>query len=251
MVKLSENGQYLLQPQGDVIALTSQALLDILSTSSWFKELPDYLITKIIELSTIKYHEDGDIIHYQGDASQGLYAVLSGSVKVSSISADGKECVFRYLSPGSWFGEIGMLDKSARTHDARTINKTMLLVLSSKDVQTLLNMYPIFYKFLALLLCRVVRNAFTMLNDTTLLSVSARLAKRLISLADSYGEPHDKGILIGLYLTQDDMATIINATRQTINKRLVDWQKLGWIDAKYGKILIMNPEALKQLYMDE
>ncbi|MBM7343094.1 Crp/Fnr family transcriptional regulator [Pantoea coffeiphila] len=250
-MKLSDNGQYLLQPEGDVITLSEQELLAILSTSSWFNELPDYLIAKIVELSSIRNYEDGDVIHYQGDTSRGLYAVLSGAVKVSSLGADGKECVFRYLAPGSWFGEIGMLDKSARTHDARVINNTLLLVLSSRDVQTLLNLYPIFYKFLALLLCRVVRNAFTMLNDTTLLSVSARLAKRLISLAEAYGEPHERGILIGLYLTQDDMATIINTTRQTINKRLVDWQKLGWIDAKYGKILIMNSEALKQLYMDE
>lgn len=135
---------------------------------------------------------------------------------------------------------------------ARAIGRTTLLTIQSRDVECLLENYPIFHRFLALLLCKVVRNAFTMLHDSTLLSVSARLAKRLVSLSEGYGESDTHGgVLINLYLTQDDLATIINTTRQTINKRLVAWEKLGWIEARYGKILIVNPHALRQLYEDE
>lgn len=224
---------------------------NILFGSSWFRALPDYLIEQMLSRACLYQYNNGEIIHYRGDEPLGLYAVITGSVKVSSISADGRECIFRYLSPGNWFGEIGMIDKCPRTHDARAIGKTTLLTIKPHDVELLLKNYPVLHRFLALLLCKVVRNAFTMLHDSTLLSVSARLAKRLVSLSEGYGEPHERGVLINLYLTQDDLATIINTTRQTINKRLVAWEKLGWIDARYGKIVIININALRQLYADE
>ncbi|MEC5320416.1 Crp/Fnr family transcriptional regulator [Brenneria populi subsp. brevivirga] len=250
MAKFCDNGEDFPQTPDGAGALPDEDILPVLLSNNWFRALPDYLIEQIIARAALRHYAKGEIVHYRGDASRGLYAVISGAVKVSSISSDGKECIFRYLSPGNWFGEIGMIDKSVRTHDARAIGNTLLLTLAPKDVEYLLKTYPIFYQFLAILLCKVIRNAFTMLHDSTLLSVSARLAKRLISLAEGYGEPHEKGILINLHITQDDLATIINTTRQTINKRLVAWEKLGWIDAKYGKILIVNAAALKQLYED-
>lgn len=228
-----------------------EEILATLRTNSWFRELPDFLIDPIIQAAAVRKFFAGEIIHHQGDESTGLYAVLSGSVKVSSLSADGRECVFRYLSPASWFGEIGMLDKSVRTHDAIAIGDTALLVLPPWELARILDAYPILYKFLSLLLCRVVRTAFTMLNDSALLSVSARLAKRLVSFAEAYGQPHEKGILITIHLPQDDLAMLISTTRQTINKRLADWQRLGWIEARYGKIVILNMAALQQLYRDE
>lgn len=231
--------------------ISQENLNNILQGSSWFRALPEYLIEQMMSRASLHQYDNGEVVHYRGDESLGLYAVITGSVKVSSVSADGRECIFRYLSPSNWFGEIGMIDKSARTHDARAVGKTILLTLRPRDIEYLLQNYPILHRFLALLLCKVVRNAFTMLHDSALLSVSARLAKRLVSLSEGYGEPHERGVLINLYLTQDDLATIINTTRQTINKRLVSWEKLGWIDAKYGKILIVNIAALKQLYADE
>ncbi|HXP97118.1 MAG TPA: Crp/Fnr family transcriptional regulator [Telmatospirillum sp.] len=225
-------------------------ILSILRTNSWFRDLPDVLTDPILLASSVRTFAAGDVIHSQGDQSLGLYAVLSGTVKVSSLSAEGKECVFRYLSPGSWFGEIGMLDKSVRTHDAVAIGETTLLVLPPRELTRILDAHPILYKFLSLLLCRVVRTAFTMLNDTTLLSVSARLAKRLASFAEAYGQPTEKGILITIHLPQDELAMLISTTRQTINKRLADWQRLGWIEVRYGKIEILNMDALLQLYRD-
>lgn len=224
---------------------------EILLSNSWFSGLPDYLIREILATGHRRTFSARELVHGKGDFSDGIYAVLSGAVKVCSISADGLECVFRYLSPGNWFGEIGTLDHSMRTHDAQAIEDSELFFLSSLEVSRILENHPIFYKFLALLLCRVVRTAFTMLDDSALLSVSARLAKRLISFAEAYGEPRPGGTLIRLHLTQTDLATIINTTRQTINKRLVCWQELGWIDARYGRIMITNIEALRQFAEEE
>lgn len=225
----------------------SPGVAEVLLGNTWFRELPDDLARALVSAATLRSFRAGEVIHCQGDPSDALYAVVSGSVKVSSISADGRECVFRYLTPGNWFGEIGMLDGLPRTHDAVAAQAARVLLLPPEALADLLARHPVLYKFLALLLCRVVRTAFTMLNDTTLLSVSARLAKRLLSFAESA----PAGGEIAVRLTQDELATLVNATRQTVNKRLADWQKLGWIELRYGRIVIRNLDALRQLHLDE
>lgn len=225
----------------------SPGIAEVLLGNTWFRELPDDLARALIGAATLRSFRAGEVIHCQGDPSDALYAVVSGSVKVSSISADGRECVFRYLTPGNWFGEIGMLDGLPRTHDAVAAQAARVLLLPPEALADLLARHPAFYKFLSLLLCRVVRTAFTMLNDTTLLSVSARLAKRLLSFAEGAAA----GSEIAVRLTQDELATLVNTTRQTVNKRLADWQKLGWIELRYGRIVIRNLDALRQLHLDE
>lgn len=224
--------------------------VSVLMSNSWFRDLPDDLVAALMTAATIAAVPAETVIHYEGQPSTGLYAVLSGSVKMRSLSADGLECVFRYMSPGSWFGEIGMLDGSARTHDAVAVDDTLLLTLAPRDLTDILERHPLFYKFLALLLCRVIRTAFTMLNDGSLLSVSARLAKRLVSFAEASGATGDRGAGIDLHLTQDDLASVIGTSRQTINKRLVDWQRLGWIETGYGRILVRDIGALRRLARD-
>ncbi len=224
----------------------SPGVAEVLLGNTWFRELPDDLARALVGAATLRSFGPGDVIHCEGDVSDALYAVVSGAVKVSSLAADGRECVFRYLTPGNWFGEIGMLDGLPRTHDAVAAQPARVLLLPPEALADLLARHPVLYKFLALLLCRVVRTAFTMLNDTTLLSVSARLAKRLLSFAEG-----QDGAGIAVRLTQDELATLVNATRQTVNKRLADWQKRGWIELGYGCILIRDAEALRQLHLDE
>lgn len=248
LVTFSSNEKYIFQDCEVITEITREELLRVLNANSWFNSLPAEICEAMLNLASVRSYDEGDIIHYQGDPSRGFYGIVKGAVKVSSTAADGRECVFRYLSPGNWFGEIGIIDRSVRTHDARVLRKTLLLILSPHDLGKLLEVHPAMYHFLSLLLCKVVRNAFTLLHETSLLSVSAQLAKRLSSLAEAYGQPCGEGVEINLHLTQDDLATIINTTRQTINKRLVEWEKLGWIEARYGNIIIKNSDALKQLF---
>lgn len=212
----------------------------ILADGAWFRDLPDDIAEAMIAAAAVQAFDAGETVHRQGDASEALYAVLEGAVKVSTLSKDGRECAFRHLLPGSWFGEIGVLDGLPRTHDAVALRPTRLLVLPSDRLAALLERFPILHKFLALLLCRVVRTAFTMLDDTALLPVSARLAKRLVSFAEGYGAA-------SVRLTQDELAPSANASRQTVNKCLADWQKLGWIELRYGGIAIRNLDALRQI----
>lgn len=92
--------------QNSQLVLPHANILEILQTNSWFNNLPDYLISILMECATLRFYNDGEMVHYQGDPARGLYAVIQGSVKVSSISTDGRECVFRYLSPGTGLAKL-------------------------------------------------------------------------------------------------------------------------------------------------
>lgn len=188
---------------------------------------------------------EGATVHSEGDGADALYAVLAGAVKVSSVSAEGRECVFRHLLPGDWFGEIGVLDGGGRTHDAVAIADTRLLVVPPHRVAEILDRHPLLYRFLALLLCRVVRTAFTMLADATLLSLDARVAKRLLSFAEA--AERAGGAEAAVRLTQEQLAALCGATRQAVNRRLTAWHKAGWIELGYGAIRVREVEAIRRI----
>ncbi|SBW12847.1 Crp/FNR family transcriptional regulator [uncultured Alphaproteobacteria bacterium] len=221
------------------------AIRAALARGTWFRALPEAIADALVAAATVERVPEGAAIHHFGDGSDALYAVLAGTVKVSSVSTEGRECVFRHLLPGDWFGEIGVLDGGGRTHDAVTIADTCLLVVPPHRVAEILDRYPLLYRFLALLLCRVVRTAFTMLTDTTLLSLDARLAKRLLSFARAATRAGDDELVVRL--TQEQIAALCGATRQAVNIRLARWRKRGWIELGYGALRVRDLAALERL----
>jgi len=87
-----------------------------------------------------------------------------------------------------------------------------------------------------------------MLEDHALLTLVARLAKHLVMLSNAYGIEQPEGLLIDLHLPQEDLSMLLGSTRQTINRKLAEWARLGWIKINYSEITICNRDALVQLY---
>lgn len=216
-----------------------------LGRSTWFRALPPEIAAALVEAATPICVPEGAAVHLEGDGADALYAVIAGAVKVSSMSAEGRECVFRHLLPGDWFGEIGVLDGGGRTHDAVAVAPTRLLAVPPHRLAEILGRHPLLYRFLALLLCRVVRTAFTMLADATLLSLDARLAKRLVSFANAAAR--DGEAEIAVRLTQEQLAALCGASRQAVNKRIAAWQAAGWIEPGYGAIRVRDLAALRRV----
>ncbi len=215
-----------------------------LGRGTWFRTLPPEIAAALVAAASVAEVPEGAAVHHQGDGADALYAVLAGGVKVSSVSAEGRECVFRHLLPGDWFGEIGVLDGGGRTHDAVAVAPTRLLVVPPRRLAEVLERHPLLYRFLALLLCRVVRTAFTMLADATLLSLDARLAKRLVSFAEAEARAGAEETVVRL--TQEQLAALCGASRQAVNRRLAAWQAEGVIELGYGAIRVRDGAALRR-----
>jgi CRP-like cAMP-binding protein len=223
-----------------------------LCSNDWFRGLPAELSARMIEMTTLRRYAENELIHAKYEEATLLYCVASGGVRASSVSPDGQESVFAFFGVGSWFGLGGLLDGRPRAHDIRACQETVLAVIGRRDLNLLLDAHPILYKHLALQMCEVARAAFEVIEDEALLPIEARFAKRLVALADTYGMPHDDGgTLIQLHLPQQDLASILHVTLVTINKKLVEWQRLGWVDMHYGRIIVIDRGALERLYARE
>ncbi|WP_158700917.1 Crp/Fnr family transcriptional regulator [Phytohalomonas tamaricis] len=222
-----------------IIGLRCDPLLAALSTSA-----REALLT----CGQIRHYHTGERIHGKHDRSEHLYRILSGAVRISSVSPEGREAIFNYYGPRDWFGLIGLLDGAPRTHDIHACGPCTLFIVPRHNFQALAADYAEFYRVFALQLCRMMRRAYTMLEDQATLGLSSRLAKQLINLVDAYGTPHEQGRMIDLHMSQEDLSLLLGSTRQTINKKLAQWARLGWIVVNYSEIVIVNREALCQLY---
>jgi CRP/FNR family cyclic AMP-dependent transcriptional regulator len=151
------------------------------------------------------------------------------------------------LEPGQWFGEISLFDELPRTHDAHAHGETVLVMLPRRDFARLLERHPHLWGHVVKLLCRRIRACFALLEDAAFLGLAARLAKRLLYLAERHGQPAPGGTRIDLHLPQEELGRMMGATRESIGKQLKRWQRGGLVEVKYGSIVLRDRQRLRDL----
>jgi CRP-like cAMP-binding protein len=203
------------------------------------------------DMARLRQLEDSQLLHAKDDAADGLYGVVSGAIKVSSTGLDGREAVLTVLSPGSWFGEISLFDDLPRTHDAYATGPTTLVMIPRRGFQQLLERRPELYPHFMRLLCRRIRLSFAMLEDSALLPLSSRLAKRLLMHAHNYEQNDHGSNQATIQLSQESLGLMLNSSRQSINKLLKRLEQAGWLRIHYGQIVILDEAALARLARGE
>ena len=222
-------------------------LAKLLQKNRWFSELPQDVLDEMLALARVRTLTDGEFVYAKDDQPDGLYGVISGAARISNIGPDGREAVLAVLTPGSWFGEISLFDGLPRSHDTIASGNTELLMIPRVGFQQILERRPELYSLFMKLLCRRIRISFAMLEDSALLPLSSRLAKRLLMHAHNYGQTDDEGGRPCVQLSQESLGLMLNSSRQSINKLLKRLESLGWLQIQYGQILILDEERLTQL----
>lgn len=223
----------------------------LLLRNRWLRDLPADGLDDMAALARLRQLDDGQLLHAKDDPADGLYGVVSGSIKVSSTGLDGREAVLTVLSPGSWFGEISLFDGLPRTHDAHASGPTELVMIPRKGFQELLERRPELYPHFMRLLCRRIRLSFAMLEDSALLPLSSRLAKRLLMHAHNYEQTDQGSNQATIQLSQESLGLMLNSSRQSINKLLKRLEQAGWLRVHYGQIVILDEAALASLARGE
>jgi len=183
----------------------------------------------------------GTTIVARGDPGTSLFAICSGTVKISAPSAEGKGAVFNLLEQGAIFGEIAVLDGLPRTADAIALTDCELMVIERRDFVTLVRERPEFALKLIEVLCRRLRHTTGQLEDVMFLDLPGRLAKALLQAFENWG-PTSGGKKIAL--TQRNLSEMIGMSRESTNKQLRAWEKLKLIELQRGGIVILAPDAL-------
>ena len=187
------------------------------------------------------------LLFQKGDPGDSLFAVLSGQIKISTRSKVGKEIILNFLGPGEIFGEIALLDGRERTADASTIAPSELLFITRPNFMSFLKDHPQVALRLLDVLCSRIRWVSESYEDVIFKRLPNRLAKKSVLLAGHFGEARGGGVSITLHLTQQALANMVGATRESVNKQMRLWEDEGLITYQDGHITILNLARLSEI----
>jgi len=219
----------------------------LLARSQLFGELSAADRQRILGLCSRKRVFAKQVVFHQGTPGREMYIVASGKLKVSVTSQEGKELSFFILNEGDIFGELALLDGERRSATVTAIGPCDLLVLHHDDFKALLREHQLIGLRLLSILAGRVRATTALYESSVFIEIPGRLAARIMELADEYGIESDQGVLIDLRLSQYELGTLINASRESVNKQLRLWESKGIIQMRNGRIWIAEPEVLAAL----
>lgn len=190
---------------------------------------------------------EGEAIFQQGDPGQMLYLVESGQVRIYVQDEEGQETSVTLCGPGDMFGELAVIDGLPRSASAVAMDRTVVHILSRDRFREHMRRSPqLALNFMKTLSVRV-RYSTQQVSSLTLLDTPGRLARKLLELARDHGQVEPTGVRINLTLTQSDLASLIGATRESVNKALGAFRRQGLILTQPGHIIIVEPDALREM----
>jgi len=195
----------------------------------------------------IRHYAANDVIFLAGQPGESILAVLSGAIRISIPTADGRDIVLAILGPGDICGEIALLDRGERTADARAAIDCSVVVLERRDVLAFLAQHPGAWTMLIEMLCQRLRGAQQQIAEFALAPVPVRLAKALLRLATAEGDAADGDTRACVHLSQVELAGVIGATRESVNKYLRAWQRKGCLQIADRRIVITDRAAVESL----
>ncbi len=215
-----------------------------LASGHWFSHLPVDLQRSLLAAARLRTLAAGQYLFKRGDPPCGLYAVLEGAVRISAVNAQGKEAVLSLVETPYWFGEICLFDNLPRTHDALAMGPCTLLQVPQAAMLTILEDHPAYWRDVALLMSHKLRLSLINIEQMSLMPASARLAHRLLMIAQGYGEIDQARRT--LQLPQEDLAAMLGLSRQTTNSLLKALEQQGLIGLSYGAIEVLDLRGLQQ-----
>lgn len=188
----------------------------------------------------------GEVLYHQGSIPDAIYLVESGAVQLSTTSPNGREAVLGVVESGMWFGELSLYIRESRVHDARALTDTALRVIPEAHLHRTVDDSPAFLRELLELVCRRYKWAIERIDASILRPVPVRLADRL--LADASGSrAGERGVSRQIRLSQERLGQMLGVSRQTVNKQLKQWESEGLVTLTYGRIDVVDREALLEI----
>jgi CRP-like cAMP-binding protein len=195
----------------------------VLDKTDLFGTLPPELLQQLRGRTALGRYRRGDVIFEKGAPATNLFVVFSGRVAIVARASDGRESVISVLGPGALFGEMSMFDGGVRSAHARALTSVHLMAIDFDDVRDLLEHRPEVLWAVVRILARRLRATDEALADAMFLDVTGRTAKRLLELAGGEDE-------FRMPLTQEELAGMVGASRERVNKAIAMFVKLGWLE---------------------
>ena len=214
--------------------------------SPLFAALDDETAQTLLDNMVKTRMERGDVLFHEGDPGDKLYVIVEGKIKLGRTSTDGRENLLAILGPGEMFGELSLFDPGPRTATATAVAETQILGLSNEQLQRFIAGRPYVAGTLLAALARRLRRTNENLADLVFTDVPGRVAKALLDLSRRFGRPVENGVMVSHDLTQEELAQLVGASRETVNKALADFASRGWLKLEARAVLLYDIERLQR-----
>jgi CRP/FNR family cyclic AMP-dependent transcriptional regulator len=213
--------------------------LGLLARSELFTAFDQDALVAVLATAEVRRTERGNVIFNEGDEASELYVVRSGRIAIGRRSPDGRESLVALMEEGDLFGEMALFDKGPRSASARTLEPSELLRIPYDPVKDAIDAQPRLLWDVVGLLAGRLRTTDSALADAVFLDVTGRTAKRLLELAGEADE-------FQLPITQEELAGLVGASRERVNKAIAAFVRLGWIEQYDRRYRILQRDRLAQ-----
>jgi CRP/FNR family transcriptional regulator len=216
----------------------------VLATVPLFAALEEDTAALVAAALTTRAVVRGHVVFNEGDTGDRLFIVLDGKVKISRAALDGRENLLAVLGPGEMFGELSLFDPGPRTATATAVTESTLASLDHDDLRPLLLDQPAVAVHLLRALAQRLRRTNEAMADLVFSDVPGRVAKALLELSEKFGDVESDGVRVRHDLTQEELAQLVGASRETVNKALSEFANRGWLRLDGRSVLLLDPERL-------
>ena len=219
---------------------------DHLRTAALFSALDDDAARALRASMVEQKLSRGDVLFSEGEPGDKLYVIESGKIKLGHTASDGRESLIAVLGAGEMIGELSLFDPGPRTATAAALTNCKVLAMGHEALLPWLVGRPDLAVSLLAALARRLRRTNEALADLVFSDVPGRVAKALLELGSKFGEPVPEGLLVTHDLTQEELAQLVGASRETVNKALADFSQRGWMRIEQRSVTLLDLERLER-----
>lgn len=216
----------------------------VVRSAPLFAEFSDQTYAAVRERMDELTFRRGEQIFLEGSQGDRLYVIGEGKVKLGHTAPDGREHLLAILGPGEILGEVALYDPGLRTATATALATTVLVELQHKDLLQILDQRPEVSQHLLRTLAQRLRRTNNAMSDLIFSDVPGRVAKALLDLGRRFGEQTDSGLRVTHDLTQEELAQLVGATRETVNKALAEFSSRGWLQLQGRTVVLLDVQKL-------
>jgi len=219
----------------------------VLARTPLFDGFPADELETLAPALKLRAFPKGSYLFHEGDAGALLFVVQAGQVKIARMGRTGEEAVYAVLLPGDVFGELALFDpNSVRTADAQAVEPTECVTLGREAFLAFLDAHPKLIRNLVAVIGRYLDRVDDAFAEAAFVDIPARVARKLLDLADTHGQSTPAGVRIGMRLSQRTLAGMVAASRENVNRALRRFETRGDILQEAGSITIVRPGELRK-----
>ncbi|WP_286217019.1 Crp/Fnr family transcriptional regulator [Paraoerskovia sediminicola] len=219
---------------------------DVVLSAPLFATMEREETSRLLESMTQIELARGEVLFRENERGDRLYVIAEGKIKLGRRSNDGRENLLSILGPSEMFGELSLFDPGPRTATASAVSDAVVYELGHQQLVSWIELHPGVATHLLHALARRLRRTNETLADLVFSDVPGRVAKALLDLSDRFGETTDEGMRVAHDLTQEELAQLVGASRETVNKALADFAARGWVRREGRAVVLLDLDRLER-----